>query len=87
MSKSVNSTVYLDPQIAKEIPYRGFKRILVAWAKEQETFTRDEFFKAVLDLKAEHKVVSVMKDEVLVKAWWSELKNKAKIFIEVTPQA
>ena len=87
MSKSVNSTVYLDPQVKKENPYRGFKRHLVAWAAERETFTRDEFLAACLELAPLHGYKSVMSDTLMPKAWWSELKNKAEIFIEVTLQA
>lgn len=63
-------------------PYRqgSFKQVLMKWALEKGEFSREEFLKAVIELKAEHEVVSKMKDEVLSKAWWNEFKNKHKVF-------
>ena len=63
-------------------PYKpgSFKHVLMDWAIEQSEFTKQEFFDALLALKAEYEVTSKMSDEVLVVAWWNEFKNKHKVF-------
>lgn len=69
----------------RENPYRkgSFKHTLMGWALEKGEFTQEEFNAALLHLKAEYEVHSKMKDEVLVRAWWNEFKNKHKTFTAV----
>lgn len=64
-------------------PYRTgtFKFLLMKWALEQtEPFTKEQFLKACLELKAEFEVTSRMSDEVMAKAWWNEFFNKHEVF-------
>ena len=63
-------------------PYRptSFKFHLMRWAMAQETFTKQEFFDALLAIKTEHEVVSKMNDDTLVRAWWNEFFTKSMIF-------
>lgn len=63
-------------------PYKAgsFKQLLFKWALEQREFSKQEFFDALLTLKAEFDVTSKMADDTLQVAWWNEFKNKHKVF-------
>ncbi len=63
--------------------YGSFKRELMAWALKQDTFSKKDFFEALLALKEEHEVQSKMEDKVLCSAWWNEFFNKHKTFVPV----
>jgi hypothetical protein len=65
-------------------PYRqgSLKHILMKWALEKNEFTKEDFLKAVIELKNEHERISKMSDEVLAKAWWNEFYNKHEVFID-----
>jgi hypothetical protein len=52
------------------------------WALEKNEFTKEDFLKAVIELKNEHERISKMSDEVLAKAWWNEFYNKHEVFID-----
>lgn len=64
-------------------PYRlgSAKRVLMAWAMEQESFTKDEFLAAAMELRAEGKLDSVMPPVTMARAWWNEFFSKYGVFL------
>lgn len=77
MSKLKNLTVHTT---LTTNPYKrgSFKHCIFAECLKRGQFTRAEFEEFVLELKVLNEVESAMPDTTLVKAWWSELVNKAK---------
>lgn len=84
LNKLKNVTVRVRPDITTNPFKKGsFKHVLMAEALKRGTFTRSEFETFLLELKTINEVESAMPDTILVKAWWSELTNKAKVFESV----
>ncbi len=64
-------------------PYRlgCAKRVLMGWALEQESFTKQEFLAAAEEMHQEGKVASVMASAVMARAWWNEFYSKYGVFV------
>lgn len=79
MPKILNPKVVVSTNPEDPNPYKKgtSKHKLMAWALEQQTFTKEQFLAAHKDMGLE----SVMTVEVAGKAWWNEFFNKHKVFV------